>query len=95
MFELSRRGRRMLTQLCAGETLIGVRGDGRFPTWSIEKDGRSRTVIGWVAGELNAAGMVERVNDRAFIHSIGPTHECFRYSVTDAGLAYVAALHRS
>jgi hypothetical protein len=91
MVEIGKSSRRLLKRLCAGNTLIEFRGDGRFSTWETEKDGSSSSVIGWVAGDLVAVGFVERIDDRAFIHSIGPTHECFRYSVTDAGRAYVAA----
>jgi hypothetical protein len=93
MVELSRRATTLLKRLCGGETLISVRGDGRFSLWFVEKAGSRRSVIGWVGGELSAYGMVERVNDRSYLHHIGPTHECFRYSVTDAGRAYVAALN--
>jgi hypothetical protein len=90
MVELSRRSTTLLKRLCAGEKLVEFRGD-RLSTWCIDTSQGHRQVIGWVAGYLVSAGMVERVNDRSYLHHIGPHHECFRYSVTDAGRAYVAA----
>jgi hypothetical protein len=92
MVEISRRARTLLKRLCAGAKLVEFRAD-RLSIWSIDTGQSHRQVIGWVAGYLVSAGMVERVNDRSYIHHIGPHHECFRYSVTDAGRAYVAALN--
>jgi hypothetical protein len=91
MVELSKRGRQLLKRLCAGETLTEIR--CHWSSWYIEKGSSRRQVIGWVAGELNAHGLVERIDDRASIHSLGALYEFYRHSVTDAGRAYVAALN--